>query len=172
MNHRAERAMMTLNAWSMAHWPEGLKRLQNEPVQAGYTGESPIANFNMLETKNHRSSRKVTVRATETRSRQEAKLPIGGASYKRSNLDLVMKVEKMVTNAFSLRVQKLLVVLFAPADTFGGHKPKDREIAKAAGFQASRACQLKMRVIDMVVRELFMPEETETKTETKEKLSA
>lgn len=161
MNHRAERATHLLNAWAFAKFkPDNVVDIDYE---AGYTGESAFSNLNIIETKTFRNKQKLTARATETRNASTSKLPMGGSSSSRTIGALRKEVDKMFKDTFSKRQLMLLIALFAPAECLmlENKKPGDGKIARMLGFKSARACQIKMKAIDMVVKELFSPIEGE-----------
>lgn len=161
MSHRVERAKQLLHNWAYSKFrPENVVDLDYE---SGYTGDSPINEFNMVDTKSFRTKSKLTARGTETRSRKESRLPIGGSTKSRSTGSMIKGIDKIFKDSFSKRQLMLLIALFAPSVCLGveDRKLSDGKIAKLMGFKAARACQIKMKAVDLVVQHLFTPSEDE-----------
>lgn len=158
MNHRIERAKQLLHAWAFSKFrPDNVVDIDFE---SGYTSESVLTNFNMVETRNYRNKGKVTARATETRSCKEAKLPMGGSTKSRSIPQLVKSIDSFFKESFSKRQLMLLIALFAPATCLQIEQRglSDGKIARMLNFKPARCSQIKMKAIDIVVRELFTPD--------------
>lgn len=167
MEHRIERAKQLLHSWAFKKFrPDNVVDLDYE---AGYTSESVLNDFNMVDTTTYRNKKKITARAAETRSHRGSRLPVGGNCYNRSVGELCRMVDAMFKESFSKRQLMLLIALFAPAACLKleDRKVPDSKIGRMMGFKPARVSQIKTKAVEIVVRNLFTPEE-----ETKDRMTA